>query len=442
MHIDKSLSYRDYAKIRSIDPKEIDSKDLARFLVLSSFAASKEIAMLRDMQKTLIRDWNFLIKKYRKWKPVFRFLDAIFLEIYARVARKEQRNILFQNSKYSSLISETKENMHVGLLVQGKKDRLFAIENLMGYVGINDLEPHIIDYLNTKDEKYLQRLLRAAEKKIKKAGPDYIVFRSDAPPIERAIILVAKKLGITTLEIQHGMYNPFFQPVFNGLAADYILVWGKYFKDLYTKLGIRAPEDIFVLGYPYPMKTHSPEKNRPNKKGDYTVCWLGEDLERYNKDFFPIKIETVKKLAEICKELGLKFIYRPHPYEDRRTLQKNIPGIGLTHKKERLEETFSSAEIFISFVSTALIESTMRSKVSLQLMNYPTRVESFENLGVCSKSFLSLGALERYLSEITEAQNLDEFKVKFNNDYIDIRNDPAQRFLEIIGEIEKQKNAR
>ena len=48
-----------------------------------------------------------------------------------------------------------------------------------------------------------------------------------------------------------------------------------------------------------------------------------------------------------------------------------------------------------------------------------------------------LRQLENYLAEIVKVSDLKEFRIKFNNDYVETGYNPGQRFLEIIEEIEK-----
>jgi len=214
------------------------------------------------------------------------------------------------------------------------------------------------------------------------------------------------------------------------------MVWGQYFKDLYVKNGVRKPEEVYVLGYPYLIKRH---KSDHRKKRHYAVCYLGEDFERYNKDLLDIKLETISNLYKICNHLGLKFIYRPHPGDDRRLLKSKLPDVYFTQEREKIDKTFREEDVFISFNSTALIEAAIRSKVCLQLMNFPMKTDDFEELGVCSKAFKTIEEIENYLTKIANSPNLDDFKPKFNNHYVDLSYNPGKRFLEILDDIEKNK---
>lgn len=379
------------------------------------------------------------IARYHKHKLLVDFLDWVFLKLYSKNSSlvslgRYQKKILFRLFKYSDIILGLKKYLKVGLIAH-TQDRLFAIKNGMGYVATSDLDQYILAYLREKNITYLYRLIKEIENKLKVSKPNYIVLWNDLFPLERAMVLVSKKLGITTLEIQHGAYDP-SRTLETGNVVDYVLVWGKYFKDLYIKQGKRKPEDIYILGYPYLMEKNQEIKNVNNH---YAVCYLGQDLEIYDKNFLSIKLETANGIYNICKKLGMEFIYRPHPGDDRKMLEEKLPYMRFTSVGERLEETFKKANICISFQSTALVEAAMRSKIALQLTNYPLKSDNFEALGVCNKSLNTLEELADYLKKIASAKNLDEFKIEFNDDYVETRYNPTQRFLEIINEIEEKK---
>ncbi len=431
MDLNKQLSYQDYKRLRSTPIKNWMEHELTKFLVLDMFETQfeEEVSWAKDVQKKYVIQQNLAVKKYNKFKFLFIALDNIFLNFYSKTKNKNKKNILFQNSRYEYLIINTKQYHHTGLITEGKKDRLFSIKNFMGYVGLNDLDKYILYYLKEKKIEFLYKLLQEVNKKIKKANPNYIILRDDCSPIARAITLVCRELGIPTAVIQHGLYDSNL-PVHNCKAADYVLVWGKYFKDLLINKGIREDSEIVVLGYPYPLEKVNIQNQKP-----YKICYLGQDFERYNSDFLQIKLKSVKKINNLCKKMGVDFIYRPHPTDDRDMLQKEMNDVKFTDKGESLQDTIRSSDIFIGFSSTALVEASMAGKISLQLLNYPIKTDNFQDLGVCSKSFNNIVELENYLQEVFKGSNLDNFRIKFNNYYIETRGNLSDRFLEIINKI-------
>lgn len=434
-------AYSDYEKI-------VPNEKLPQFL-FDSFNVYKEVAWVENTGEESFYQWlQFTIKKYDKYRLLTGFLDWFFLKLYVKKnpstrastelsrmsSGQDKKRILFRPFKYYNIIFGTKKYHHVGLIAHGNWDRLFAIKNFMGYIITDDLDQYVLAYLKEKNIKHLYRLIEEIENKLRVANPDYIVLWNDILPLERAIVLVGKKLGITTLEIQHGIPSESL-PFGTGRVVDHVLVWGKYFKDFYVKNKIRNNEEFHILGYPYSIGKQGIKQN----KKKYRVCCLGEDFERFNDDFLKIKLESINCLSKMCKKLGIEFIYRPHPGEDRELLKKNLADIQFTDIGEGIEETFKKADIFISFLSTSLIEAAMRQKISLQLMNYPIKSANFEKLGVCNKTLQTFDELENYLKEIISAPSLDKFKLNFNNDYVETRYDPIERFSEIIKDIENIK---
>ena len=416
----------------------MDKKEIEQFLIWEFIDAFKKMGYA-DVQDTLIEGSQIAAESScNRHKFFIHFLDKFYNIVQSKLQSKsyytKRKRVLFNSLKFPAIILGTKKYHSTGLIVSGNADRLFALNNFMWYITTGDLSKFVYNYLIEMNGEYIYRLIKRVEEKLRRIKPDYIIFWNDSLPIERAMILASKRLGITTITIQHGIYQS-TSPLIDGKAADYFLVWGQYFKDLYIKSGIRNPEDIYVLGYPYPIEKDVMD----GKKKDCVVCYLGADFERYSRNLLEIKISTVRRLNEICTKLGMKFIYRPHYGDDVKMLKNKLPEVEFTQKGEKLIETFRKGDVFISFKSTSLIEAFIHSKICLQLMNYPLQTDNFEELGVCNKSFKEIEELEEYLKTIVSIQDLGKFKPKFNNDYIDISHNPAKRFLEILDDIEVQK---
>lgn len=425
-------TYYDYEKFMLEKMESWSEKELSQFLILDYFSVSKEMGY-EAHEEAIFDALQYSIQKYNRYKFIIFFLDKFISKLFKN-KKENRKKILFRPFKYYNIILGEKKYYQVALIAHGNWDRLFAVKNFMGYMVTDDLDYHILAYLKEKDIKHLYQLIKGIENKLKVLKPDYIVLWNDITPMERAIVLVSKKLGITTLEIQHGAYDSF--NLETGKVADYVLAWGEYSKNLCVQQYKRKPEDVYVLGYPYLIKKNQEVEK---KNHHHKVFYLGQNFEVYNKNFLNIKIETIKKINEICNKLGMIFVYRPHPGDNRELLKKNLADVQFTDVGEGLEETFKKADILISFSSTALIEAAIRSKIALQLMNYPIKSDNFEKLGACNASFVTLEELENYLKKIVSAEGLDAFKIEFNNNYVETRYNPTERFSEIIQEIEKRK---
>ncbi len=407
-------------------------EDLSGFLIWDQIEAFKAIGR-GDLRSGMLQDAKTSTQKYNRYKLILDIYDKFRQRLWLK-DNKKNKKILFYNSKYSHLILESKKRYSVGLIVTAKKDRLFALKNSIGHIGVNDLYQYIYCYLKEKKIDYLHQLVKRVEEKLRVAKPNYVVLWVDNFPIERAIVLACKRLGIPTLEIQHGLCHLDLD-LTSGRMVDHLLVWGQYFKDLYLRRKIKKPEEISILGYPYEIS--KPQKPVPDEKKKYIVYCLGEGYEKHTKGVLSIKLKTITELNKICKKLDLEFFYRPHPLNDIKMLKSKLPKIVFTSKDEKIFDTIAKGDIFIAYSSTTLIEAAIRSKVALQLMNYrfPLIVDNFEKLGACTKSFQNIEQLSEYLGKIVKSRSLNKIKFEFNNSYVETRYNLGQRFIEILNQI-------
>ncbi len=422
-----------YEKLGFDNFESWSANDIEQFLIFDFLDINTKIGQ-KEVKETAYSDWQFSNHKYNKHKLVVDFFDRFFLELCRKEKKNNNPKILFQGLKYRYIVSGIKKKCNLSLIAQNGKDRLFALANSLGYISTNKLFFYVCEYLNDKNVQHLHKMLKELENDLISVRPDYIVLSGDFTPIQRAIVLVSKRLGIPTLEIQHGIYNS-YHPLVTGIVADYVLVWGKYFKDLYLDKGCKTAEKVYILGYPYQTKK---KETISRKKGKHIVCYLGTDFERYDKKLLGVKLNTVRGLLKICEGAGFEFIYRPHPHEDTSFLRESMPNLKISNKKEKLEEAFEKADIFISFNSTALIQASMAGKICFQLMDFPVYVDNFESLGICDKSFKTIERLEDHFKSLANKPNVNRFKAEFNSDYINTKHNPVEHFLDIIDKIERK----
>lgn len=411
----------------------LNEKEISEFIVWDYLNFFEQTGA-KNLKETLFNKYSFVLQEYKKYKPALNFFDNIFLKL---LAREDNKKILFEGIKYSSIVLETKKYYRAGLIVKDAKDRLFSFKNFMGYLNLTDLYQYVYYYLAENNIKYLYQLIEKIENRLKLIKPAYIVLWNDAMPVERAIVLAGKKLGITTLEIQHGVYQSDF-PLTNGKVADYVLVWGQHFKDMYIKQRIKRAEEIYILGYPY--LTEKPHLSDRTGR-DYVVYYFSGAFEKFNQDSSRVELETINNLNRICKRLKLNFICRPHPSEDIRVLSKKLPEVNFAPKHERLDSSIERGDIFIALSSTALIEAAIRSKVTLQLLSsfLETNSDNYEKLGIVNKSFAEIAKLAEYLEFLSKLPNLNQARLEFNAEYIETKYHPGKRFMEILKDIENKK---
>ncbi len=424
----KNLSY--YNKLGFEDAFSWKQKDSPGFFLLDG-----EFKSVESLQLSILQGAKKIMQGYNKYKFALNFYDRFFQKLCFK-NNKKGKKILFHSMRYSDLILESKKHYPLGLMIEGKKDRWFSLKNFTGYLNTSDLYQYVYYYMKEKNIDYLYQLVEKLEEKLEVLRPNYVVLWSNGFPIEKAIVLVCKKFGISTLLIQHGAFqsSTFSSMGSEKMAVDYLLVWGQYFKDLYVKENIRKPEEIYILGYPYKIC-----KPKLKKKKKYTVCYLGHPFEKDNKELLNLKLKTLTELNKICEKLNIEFFCRLHPRDNRNLLKSKAPDIRFAPKNERLFDTIAKGDIFISFSSTSLIEAAMRGKISLQLMNYPLHRDNLEKLGACTRSFQNIEQLSEYLQKVIRDSHLKENKFEFNNYYIETRYNPGQRFAEILNQIENKQ---
>lgn len=368
-------------------------------------------------------------KKYPKlfnviFRGVYSFLSSVLLK-----SKKEPKILLHHELNiYDSIVNKTSERKEI---ILGLNSNFLAniFTKKITYFPVFDVYTDLFSALIDNNNKKLTESFDKLNSLLKKVEPDVIVLNSDATPVGRLILLSASELGIPTVEIQHGIYKA-NSVIPTGIHADYVFVWGKYFKNLYVDGKIRDSSAIKILGYPYEINDIHRESEKPK-----VVCYLGQNFEEFNEELIKVKKDSLSYINSTCNELGFNFVYRPHPRDNLELLKSELPDVEFTSKNESLMSTFDKGDIFISFNSTSLVEAALHSKLCIQLKNYPLIVEDFEELGIC-RSFDNLSEISDYLKEISVQKDYSKYHKCIDNDYIWIPSpDPGTRFLELIDDI-------
>ncbi|MGA2919431.1 hypothetical protein [Methanoregula sp.] len=419
-----------------IPQKSNKQGDISDILFYSFIEYQKELGY-PDYKNSLINNFQNRIIIYSRYSNILNVIDyfyskfCLLIQKYNRGEKLKKKIFLF-NLKHRFIIWDRKK-YSMGLFVHGLQDRIFAIFNTVPYVSYADLYELIFRFYTQNDEQEIFKLIEQLSERLLIVKPDYVILPDDSIPIERTIVYVCKKLKIPTIVIQHGIYQSKIK-YFDGMAADYVLVWGQYFKDQYVRFG-KNPERIYIIGYPNKHKIRSSKRfGLPTR---IKLYYLGQCIESLNPEYLGQKIKTIQKLNDFCRMNNIDFFYRPHPKDDIILLKKHLLNIEFTSLSESLEDSVIKGDIFISFNSTALIEASMNSKICLQLMDYPLETDNYEKLGVCMRSFKNIGDLEIYLTKLIISDNIFNIRPKFNEEYINISYDPKSRFSEIISQIEK-----
>ncbi|MFA0833708.1 MAG: hypothetical protein ACC609_06840 [Methanobacterium formicicum] len=376
-------------------------------------------------------DFKEHMNTYLSYYPFIKKLNIISNVIPFNQGKKDKKTILAHHllSKYPHILRSISKEFNLVILAKTPLSISSAFKNRANYVSLHEIYKDLYQGILNGHEDQLERSLENLKDIILNINPQFILVSHDVHPEDRLMVMAAKELGVTTIEIQHGVYNS-GDPIVSGTEVDFVFVWGEFFKNLYLKQNIKNDNQIRILGYPHTLT----KLKKLNQIKPQSVVYIGQNLEVLQNDFFKVKVDTVNHIQDICGKLGLKFLYRPHPSDNVNKLKKKLPNIKFISKRESLTDTFRNNELFISFNSTALIEAALNSRLCIQLKNFNLQTDDFEKLGIC-KSTETLGDLEKIIKLILSG-NYDNIKT-VQRDYIMIPSEgPGKMFLNLIENID------
>lgn len=211
----------------------------------------------------------------------------------------------------------------------------------------------------------LRRLYEAWE-------PGFVVSSSNMWPFDHQMYVEARRLGIPSFVVQHGIINWYWWP----FIASKMLLWGNTFEQDMLRLG--APvEMLSICGMP--AADHLFAKYQKNggiehRAGAVSFVVLSDTqarvLEpelyaRYKKLF----IEVVRSTPQIQWSIKL------HPLEDesfyRELLDGRFPNFRILPKSTTLEQAVTQADVACTLWSTSGLEAMMMSRPLLVFGIHP-----------------------------------------------------------------------
>ena len=366
------------------------------------------------------------------------FLNLIY-KIKLSNDKKNKQGIYFYADPliYSEIVFELSKKYNLFFNNPLRVDKKIRFnKNIYYFPFVNQARALKNGFLNEKDNEILKSIdqIRSTLTKIK---PKIIVLNDNTLPINRAIIQVAKELGIQTIEIQHAAY-PIKAKLLPGLGTDFVYVWGEYYKKTYEQQKIRDDNSIKILGYPF--KTNFNNEFLPNKK--LTLYYFAQGFHLQDIKNLDRLLENALYLKNLSNTLNITFKCKLHPHSPQVLLDKVLPHIECNPLEQTMENAINDGDIFISFNSTALIEAALQGKKCFQLMNLPVESDNFEELGIC-KTFLDLNELNAHLTNLfkLDRNKILSKRISINDKYIKIfRCGPGIRFTNLIQEIESNKS--
>ncbi|GJM33462.1 MAG: hypothetical protein DHS20C18_24630 [Saprospiraceae bacterium] len=204
---------------------------------------------------------------------------------------------------------------------------------------------------------------------IKELQPKVLVVESDRYSSTVNLVLAAKKLGIISISLMHGIIFKNFG--FTPLLADFILVWGEIQKKILVKAGI-DPQKIFVTGAPQLTEGIVVEKVAARSKFSVPDK-MKVALLATNRIMPELREKLVREFAQAIDLLDNYVGYvKTHPSEDPTfyaTIVAQYPKIQV-HGTETLgfEESFALADVVCCY-STAYAFDALMKKVPLIIIN-------------------------------------------------------------------------
>lgn len=170
------------------------------------------------------------------------------------------------------------------------------------------------------------------------------------------LIEVSKSLGIKTVELQHGIINPFHVAYsYSGISrkketfADYLLSWGDHWKSI-VEYPI-SKKHVVSTGFPYiEMKRSSYSMDIKKKQ----ILFISQGLSGDRISEFAVALSK-------SPEIDYRIVYKLHPLE-RVGWKKNYPElvtsdvVVIDNLDVRLHDLFAESVIQVGVCSTALYE--------------------------------------------------------------------------------------
>jgi len=218
-------------------------------------------------------------------------------------------------------------------------------------------------------QKYINFIVQIFER----INPKLFIVHNDSLFMERFLIYCAKKAGIKTICIQHGLFQSKSDPyVFDGKYADLMLAWSNQQKDVLINGGL-PKEQIKVFGYPHKIYKPTNKTTLSDKK---KICILGQPWETYDTTLGEIKKVLFQKIVNQLKTDAIA--YKPHPAERDLNFVPNDVKIF----DRSLNEAFEEFDYFFSLTSSALLEATLANKIAIQIFDERFHCDDFETIGI------------------------------------------------------------
>lgn len=275
------------------------------------------------------------------------------------------------------------------------------------------------------------------ERVLKNENPNLVVT-TNSPRYEKATLIAAKNLNITSLSIEDlfGKDGPettvvlekfFHDQIYQKVYGDYVCVLSEITK---KNLDYKKISKVFITGNPSFDKTieffRENSKKEKIKKENITICYLSQK--------HPENILIMEKLIEYTEEKNFNLIVKIHPNEKIEDYLKEIDK-KLNKKVEilnfNLYEAISKSDIVITIFSTAALEAAILDKPIVAKKNISI---PFLDLGI-GLEYVTLNDIEKKINRIlNNTENINEKLKKARDKFRPIKK-AGEQIKEIVGNI-------
>ncbi|MBI5144910.1 MAG: CDP-glycerol glycerophosphotransferase family protein [Candidatus Omnitrophica bacterium] len=249
-------------------------------------------------------------------------------------------------------------------------------------VSIEKLIKTKIDKYLTYDFPVILRNIRMLERFLKNKSVKAIVLRHDLWELQKTCVLLAKRLQVPTIVIQHGIFGEKGEEI---VFADKIAVWGRLCSQIYEALGT-DPAKCFVTGNPRLDAFYNQEPKFSRQEvcrmlglgQDKKTLLLASGLFRSFLSSYMTGDENnviIYELIRIMKELPqYQLIIKLHPYENALFSEEVVKYLKV--KNVSVVKNFD----LLSLINSCDLFVTKRSSLGLKAMvlDKPVIVVNFE----------------------------------------------------------------
>ena len=155
MNSKKVFNYSYYESLGFKNFESWSEGDLSQFLILDLLNGLSNTTAEKDMPETFANLYKLFAERSQKYQNILRFVDWIFPRFVSFFEdNKNREKILFVNS-YAFIIPAAKKHYSLKFIARGKRDRLFAVRNFMGYIDTSDLVQYVFRIIRFQSREQL-----------------------------------------------------------------------------------------------------------------------------------------------------------------------------------------------------------------------------------------------------------------------------------------------